>query len=106
MLGSGVVSSFPPIDERRGAWLALYADTLREWLAMGRPVHLPLSGASMRPTIDDHAHLVLERADATEIGIGDVFVYEDGAHLVCHRVLARSRDRRRLLTAAGAPPPP
>jgi signal peptidase I len=65
----------------------------------GSTVRLPLSGASMEPTIPGGARIVVERCEPAALRLGDIVVYEDAARLVCHRVLWRwARGRGALLT--------
>jgi signal peptidase I len=99
---TGPIHGSPPpsSDRARAEWLPLYADALRDRLAGGVAVHLPLSGASMRPAIDDGATLVVAGAGAAKIRPGDIVVYEDAGRVICHRVLwqRRTSSGRVLLT--------
>jgi signal peptidase I len=91
MIGSAHESIFCSADRARPEWFPLYVDVLREWLAEGRAVRLPVSGGSMQPTIDGDATLVVEGGESFAIRVGDIVVYEDARHAICHRVLWRRR---------------
>ena len=91
MIGSAHESIFRSADRIRPEWFPLYVDVLREWLAEGRAVRLPVSGRSMQPTIDGDATLVVVGGESFAIRLGDIVVYEDARHVICHRVLWRRR---------------
>ena len=91
MIGSAHESIFCSADRLRPEWFPLYLDVLREWLAEGRAVRLPVSGRSMQPTIDGDATLVVGGGESFAIRVGDIVVYEDARHVICHRVLCRRR---------------
>src|SRR5712691_8974527 len=83
--------SAPDSDALRVAWLPSYIEVLRTWLMTGRSVRLPLSGHSMRPSVDAGAWLAVATRAPGALAVGDLIVYEDGGRLVCHRVLRRLR---------------
>jgi signal peptidase I len=92
MIGSVHESILLSTDrEDRPEWISLYLDILRQSLAEGLEVHLPVSGRSMRPMIAGGATLVVGGAGAIVIRPGDIVVYEDAGHVICHRVLWRRR---------------
>ncbi len=93
MIGSAQ-SMLCTADRDRPEWFPLYVDVLRDCLAEGLAVHLPVSGTSMRPTIDGGATLVVDGAGPIAIRPGDIVVYEDAGHVICHRVLWRRRTPR------------
>jgi signal peptidase I len=78
-------------DRARPEWFPLYVDVLRDCLAEGLAVRLPVSGTSMRPTIDGGATLVVDGARPIVIRPGDIVLYEEAGHAICHRVLWRRR---------------
>ena len=78
-------------DRDRPEWFPLYVDVLRDSLAEGLAVRLPVSGTSMRPTIDGAATLVVEGARPVAIRPGDIIVYEEAGRVICHRVLWHRR---------------
>jgi signal peptidase I len=81
-------------DRARPEWFPLYIDVLRDCLAEGLVVRLSVSGTSMRPTIDGGATLVVDGARPIVIRPGDIVVYEEAGHVICHRVLWRRRTPR------------
>ena len=91
MIGSAHESIFRHADGDRPEWLPVYVDVLREWIAEGRAVRLPVSGTSMQPTIDGDATLVVRGDAPIAARVGDIVVYEDAGHVICHRVLWRRR---------------
>ena len=91
MIGSAYESILCNADRDCPQWFPMYVDVLRDCLAEGLAVHLPVSGTSMRPTIDGGATLVVASAGPIVIRPGDIVVYEDAGHVICHRVLWRRR---------------
>ena len=91
MIGSAHESILCTADRECPEWFPLYVDVLRDSVAKGLAVHLPVSGQSMRPTIADRATLVVGGAARARIRPGAIVVYEDGGHVICHRVVWRRR---------------
>jgi hypothetical protein len=69
-----------------------------------RDVEIPLKtfGLSMRPSICGGEWIVVRRADAKEMGVGDVVIYQSGPTFVAHRVIRRRhQDGRVYFTVKG-----
>src|SRR5260221_6392862 len=90
-----LVSLSPP----NASWIRSYAAILRDTIHR-ETIRVPVSGTSMRPTIDDGAHVIVAACAPDAVRIGDIVLYEDADHLVCHRVMRRlrGRDGGRLVT--------
>jgi signal peptidase I len=104
MTSAGARSVDPHRTSRLDAWVPLYADILRDWLADGESVRLPVRGTSMHPTIDSGASIVVRACRVSAMRVGDIVVYESGDRVVCHRLLRRRRtpDGWRVLTGGDA----
>lgn len=82
--------------------LHLALDMLKE--VIDRDVEIPLKtfGLSMRPSIYGGEWIVVRRAGAEEIGMGDVVIYQSGPVFVAHRVIRkRQQDDRICFTMKG-----
>ena len=82
--------------------LHLALDMLKE--VIDRDVEIPLKtfGLSMRPSIRGGEWIVVRRAGAEEIRMGDVVIYQSGPVFVAHRVIRkRQQDDRICFTVKG-----
>jgi hypothetical protein len=68
-------------------WRPVVTEILRERVAAGEPVWLPIRGRSMRPLLSRGTRIRLGRAEP--IRRGDLLAYEGEGTLLCHRVLGR-----------------
>jgi hypothetical protein len=83
----------------RETQLHLTLDMLKE--VIERDVEIPLKtvGLSMRPSIYGGEWIVVRRASAPEIGVGDVVIYEAGSTFIAHRVIRRREQAGRIYFA-------
>ncbi len=77
--------------------LHLALDMLKEVIARDVEVPLKTFGLSMRPSIRGGEWIVVRRASADEIAVGDVVIYQAGNAFVAHRVIRRRRQGGRVL---------
>jgi signal peptidase I len=82
--------------------LELAMDMLNEVIERDEDIPLKTFGHSMEPFIYGGDWVVVRRADAREIGVGDVVIYQAGSVFVAHRVIRRcERDSRVYLAVKG-----
>jgi phage repressor protein C with HTH and peptisase S24 domain len=75
---------------------------VRQLLADGYPVELPLSGISMRPLFSPGDRVRVQPATAADVHLGDVVLIGDGDWLMVHR-LVRKNDRSIITRGDGLP---
>jgi len=86
----------------RETQLHLTLDMLKEVIERDVEVPLKTVGLSMRPSIYGGEWVVVRRAAAPEIGVGDVVIYQAGSTFIGHRVIRRrERDGRVYLAVKG-----
>ncbi len=78
-----------------------YAARLRTVLEAGGELRLAVTGTSMRPLLREGDYLVIRPLDDPP-RVGEVVVYARDERLWAHRLLARSRDGKYLLTKGDA----
>lgn len=71
------------------------------WKRQNKTMTVSFDGVSMLPSIAPSENIQLI-CDRTEPRVGEVIVFLYGSHLAVHRLLARSRDSRWLLTRGDA----
>ena len=77
----------PMASPAAAVWRPIVTEILRERVAAGEPVWLPIRGRSMRPLLSRGTRIRV--AQAGRIRRGDLLAYEGGGTLLCHRVLGR-----------------
>jgi hypothetical protein len=71
-------------------------DMLKEVIERDEEIPLKTFGLSMRPSIRGGEWIVVRRAGAEEIGVGDVVIYQSGPTFVAHRVIRQRHQGGRV----------
>ena len=86
----------------RETQLHLALDMLTEVIERDVEIPLKTAGLSMQPSICGGEWVVVRRAGAPEIGLGDIVIYQAGSIFIAHRVIRRrERDGRVFFAVKG-----
>jgi len=83
----------------RETQLHLALDMLKEVIEQDVEVPLKTVGLSMQPSICGGEWVVVRRAAAREVGVGDVVVYQAGSIFIAHRIIRRREQAGRVFFA-------